>query len=38
VRLEIKDKFDGRIILDDDDDNNMDMPNKNIDITSRKAM
>ncbi|MBD1363640.1 PspC domain-containing protein [Mucilaginibacter sp. ZT4R22] len=37
VRLQIKDKFDGRIILDDDDDNNMDMPNKNIDIYIEKS-
>ncbi|MEO7213131.1 PspC domain-containing protein [Mucilaginibacter sp.] len=37
VRLQIKDKFDGRVILDDDDDNNMDMPNKNIDIYIEKS-
>ncbi|AMR31059.1 hypothetical protein A0256_06285 [Mucilaginibacter sp. PAMC 26640] len=32
VRLKINEKFNGRIILDDDEDNNMDMPNKNIDL------
>jgi phage shock protein PspC (stress-responsive transcriptional regulator) len=37
IRLEIKDKFDGRIILDGDDDNNMDMPDKNIHITIEKS-
>jgi phage shock protein PspC (stress-responsive transcriptional regulator) len=37
LRLQIKDKFDGRIILDDDDEDNMDMPNKNIDIYIEKA-
>ncbi|OOQ60519.1 PspC domain-containing protein [Mucilaginibacter pedocola] len=37
VHLQIKDKFDGRVILDDDDDNNMDMPDKNIDIYIEKA-
>ncbi|MFD0766521.1 PspC domain-containing protein [Mucilaginibacter lutimaris] len=37
VRLNVKDDFRGRIILDDDDDNNMDMPDKNIDIYIEKS-
>jgi hypothetical protein len=36
VRLSLQD-FKGRIILDDDDDNNMDMPDKNIDIYIEKS-
>jgi phage shock protein PspC (stress-responsive transcriptional regulator) len=37
VRLKVKEDFDGKIILDDDDDNNMDMPDKNIDIYIEKS-
>jgi hypothetical protein len=37
VRLDIKDKFDGRVILDDDNDNNMDRPSRNIDINIEKS-
>jgi phage shock protein PspC (stress-responsive transcriptional regulator) len=37
TRLKIKERFNGRIILDDDDDNNMDMPDKNIDIYIEKS-
>jgi phage shock protein PspC (stress-responsive transcriptional regulator) len=37
VRLDIKDKFDGRIILDDDDDNDMDMPDKKISIDIERS-
>jgi hypothetical protein len=33
----VKEDFDGKIILDDDDDNNMDMPDKNIDIYIEKS-
>ena len=37
ARLQIKERFNGRVILDDDDDNNMDMPDKNIDIYIEKS-
>jgi phage shock protein PspC (stress-responsive transcriptional regulator) len=37
IRLKVKEDFDGKIILDDDDDNNMDMPDKNIDIYIEKS-
>ncbi|MGY4538923.1 phage shock protein PspC (stress-responsive transcriptional regulator) [Mucilaginibacter sp. UYNi724] len=37
VRLRVKEDFGNRVILDDDDDNNMDMPDKNIDITIEKS-
>jgi phage shock protein PspC (stress-responsive transcriptional regulator) len=37
VRLRVKEDFRGRIILDDDDDNNMDMPDKNIEIHIEKS-
>ncbi|RFZ82891.1 PspC domain-containing protein [Mucilaginibacter terrenus] len=37
VRLNIKGKLDGRVILDDDYDNDMDMPNKNIDLYIERA-
>ncbi|TWR29801.1 PspC domain-containing protein [Mucilaginibacter pallidiroseus] len=37
TRLKIRERFNGRIILDDDDDNNMDMPDKNIDIYIEKS-
>jgi hypothetical protein len=32
IRLKVKEDFRGRVILDDDDDNDMDMPDKGIDI------
>jgi phage shock protein PspC (stress-responsive transcriptional regulator) len=37
VRLKVKEDFDGKVILDDDEDNNMDMPDKNIDIYIEKS-
>lgn len=37
IRLKVKEDFRGRVILDDDDDNNMDMPDKNIDIYVEKS-
>jgi phage shock protein PspC (stress-responsive transcriptional regulator) len=37
IRLRLKEDFSGRVILDDDDDNNMDMPDKNIDIYVEKS-
>jgi phage shock protein PspC (stress-responsive transcriptional regulator) len=37
IRLRVKEDFNGRVILDDDDDNNMDMPDKNIDIYVEKS-
>jgi phage shock protein PspC (stress-responsive transcriptional regulator) len=37
IRLRVKEDFGGRVILDDDDDNNMDMPDKNIDIDVEKS-
>ena len=37
VRLRIKEDFSGRQILDDDDDNNMDLPDKNIEIYIEKS-
>ncbi|GGH09576.1 PspC domain-containing protein [Mucilaginibacter phyllosphaerae] len=37
IRLKVKEDFNGRIILDDDDDNNMDLPDKNIDIYIEKS-
>jgi phage shock protein PspC (stress-responsive transcriptional regulator) len=37
VRLKVKEDFRGRVILDDDEDNNMDMPDKNIDIYVEKS-
>lgn len=37
VRLKIKESFNGRVILDDDDDNASNMPDKNIDIRIEKS-
>jgi len=37
IRLNISEKFNDRIILDNDEDNNMDMPDKNIDIDIEKS-
>ncbi|WP_454804522.1 PspC domain-containing protein [Mucilaginibacter phyllosphaerae] len=37
IRLRVKEDFGGRVILDDDDDNNMDMPDKNIEIYIEKS-
>lgn len=37
ARLKINDKFNGRIILDDDEDNDMDMPNKNIELNIERS-
>jgi phage shock protein PspC (stress-responsive transcriptional regulator) len=37
IRLKVKEDFRGRVILDDDEDNNMDMPDKNIDIYIEKS-
>ncbi len=37
VRLRVKEDFGGRVILDDDNDNNMDMPDKNISIYIEKS-
>ena len=37
LHLKIKEKFNGRVILDDDDDDNMDMPNRNIELVIEKA-
>jgi phage shock protein PspC (stress-responsive transcriptional regulator) len=37
IRLRVKEDFRGRVILDDDEDNNMDMPDKKIDIYIEKS-
>nr|WP_067056631.1 PspC domain-containing protein [Mucilaginibacter sp. L294] len=37
IRLKIKEDFRGRVILDDDEDNNSDMPDKNIEIYVEKS-
>ncbi|QHS54993.1 PspC domain-containing protein [Mucilaginibacter sp. 14171R-50] len=37
IRLKVKEDFSGRVILDDDEDNDMDMPDKNIDIFIEKS-
>ena len=37
IRLKVKEDFSGRTILDDDEDNNMDMPDKNIEIYVEKS-
>lgn len=37
IRLKVNKDFDGRVILDDDEDNNMDMPDKNIEIYVEKS-
>ncbi|MCO5936685.1 PspC domain-containing protein [Mucilaginibacter sp. RB4R14] len=37
VRLRVKEDFGNRVILDDDNDNNMDMPDKNISIYVEKS-
>lgn len=37
VRLKIKEKFNGRIILDDNEDNDMDMPNDNVDLDIERS-
>lgn len=37
IRLKVKEDFRGRVILDDDDDNDMDLPDKGIDIYVEKS-
>jgi phage shock protein PspC (stress-responsive transcriptional regulator) len=37
IRLRVKEDFGGKIILDDDEDNNMDMPDKNIELFVEKS-
>ena len=37
IRLRVKEDFGGRVILDDDEDNNIDMPDKNIEIYIEKS-
>ncbi|TSD64668.1 PspC domain-containing protein [Inquilinus sp. KBS0705] len=37
IRLKIKEDFRGKIILDNDDDSNMDMPDRNIDLYIEKS-